>query len=335
MSGTPVLEVLRAGLLDTIQDAGRPDAARWGVPRGGAADPVALALANALVDNDPDAAAVEMTLAGPTLRVLAPTTVALAGAELGGRVEETGERLAAGTSLRVRPGWTLVLDGPAAHGARAYLAVPGGVAVAPVLGSRATALGAGFGGLDGRALRAGDVLRAASPGSPVPARWPASAAPTRGPVVLGVTPGPHAPDPADPRLVALAARAWRVGEASDRMGLRLDGPALPDAPGVAGAAGDLVSHGVRPGALQVPPGGRPIVLLADAQPTGGYPVLAVVIAADRPRLGQLRPGDEVRFEVVDREAAVARLRAQRLAFEAGVRHLREARGWDEQWHGAR
>lgn len=335
MSGTPVLEVLRAGLLDTIQDAGRPDAGRWGVPHGGAADPDALAIANALLDNGPHAAALEMTLAGPTLRVLAPTTVALAGAELGGRVEDTGERLAAGTSVRLRAGWTLVLDGPATGGARGYLAVPGGVAVAPVLGSRATDLGAGFGGMEGRALRVGDVLRAASPGSPVPARWLAGPPSPRGPALLRLTPGPHAPDPADPRLLAFAQGTWRVGEASDRMGLRLDGPGVPGTPGVAGTAGDLVSHGVRPGAVQVPPGGRPIVLLADAHPTGGYPVLAVVIAADRPRLGQLRPGEEVRFEVVDRAAAVAVLRTRRLALEAAVRHLREARGWDEQWHAAR
>lgn len=335
MRSSTVFEVIRAGLLDTVQDSGRPDAVRWGVPNGGAADPNSLAIANALLGNDQDAAAIEITLAGPTLRALTPTTVALAGADLGAHVAETGVRLSPGSSLQVRPGWTLVLDGPSTGDARTYLAVPGGLSVPAVLGSRSTALGAGFGGFGGRPLRAGDVLVAASAATPLPARWPGVRDASRGPALLRVTPGPHPDGPADPRLVALAATGWVVGAASDRMGVRLEGPAIPTAHGLAGVGGDLVSHGVRPGAVQVTPEGGPIVLLADAQPTGGYPVLAVVAAVDRPLLGQLRPGDVVQFVVVGRADATELLRARRAAFAAAVRLLREAQGWDELWHGAR
>lgn len=329
------LEVVRSGLLDSVQDGGRPDAATWGVPRGGAADPASLAIANALLGNDLDAAGIEITISGPTLRVLSPTTIALAGADFQAHVVEIGIRLTPGTSLRLRPGWALVIEGPPTSGARAYLAVPGGVLVPRVLGSRSTALGAGFGGLEGRALRAGDVIHAASGATPVPARWLSRLDVPSAPALVRITPGPHAIGAADPRLVSLAATTWIVGGASDRMGLRLDGPPLPTAAGRAGRSGDLVSHGVRPGAVQVTPAGGPIVLLADAQPTGGYPVPAVVAAADRPALGQLRPGDRVRFELVDRASATALLRAREAAFATALEQLREAQGWDDLWYSAR
>lgn len=320
----PVLEVVDAGLLTTIQDLGRPGLAALGVAPGGAADPLALAVANRVLGNARDAAALELTIAGPTLRILATTTIALAGADLAARVVETGERLAPGSALVVRAGWMLAFAGPPTRGIRAYLAVPGGFLVDDVLGSSATALGAGFGGLGGRALRAGDRLSSRRAGVVAPARWPGPVQPDSH--SIRILPGPHAARIGEAALANLVAGTWTVSPASDRVGLRLEGGALPGT-----ATGELASHGVTWGAIQVPPDGHPIVLLVDHQPTGGYPVVAVAITADRPRLGQLGPGSPIRFELVDGEAARAALLDQREQFAAAERHLAELAGWDELW----
>ena len=158
------LEVLEAGVLTSIQDAGRPDWTHLGVPIGGACDPWSRAVANLLIGNDAGAAAVEMTLVGATFEVRVPVTVGLAGADLGGIVRESGRPLAPGRTHRLEVGSTIAFpgsaDAAARSGARAYLALPGGIDVPLVLGSASTALGAGFGGIDGRRLGAGDVLRA-------------------------------------------------------------------------------------------------------------------------------------------------------------------------------
>jgi biotin-dependent carboxylase-like uncharacterized protein len=328
------LEVLDPGLLATVQDAGRPGLGALGITAGGAADPHALLVANALLGNAPGDAVIELTLAGASLLALRPVTIAVAGADLGARVRETRVRVAPGGTLDLREGQTLTVTGArggAARGCRAYLAVPGGIDVPVVLGSRATALGAGFGGFGGRALEVGDRLAAggATLERP-PAHWTGPIAdPGAGP--LRVLPGPAASGPGagtPDRAAGLAGRTWTVSPASDRIGLRLDGEALP-----AGSA-PLASHGVLAGAIQLPPDGRPIVLLADHQPTGGYPVIALVAAVDRLRLGQLAPGDAVAFEVVD-EAAARRLAATwRAAVGAGVEHLREAASWDALWRSA-
>ena len=280
----------------------------------------------------------EATLLGPTLRALVPVTVAVAGA-MAGRVAPTGERVAPGTSVTLAAGQELVLE-PTGDGARGYLAVPGGIDVPVVLGSRSTALGAGFGGFEGRALRAGDLIAAA--GAPdrggetttfvLPrAHWPRDAfpAPVGATAPLRVLPGPHADALGPDALASLVGQAWTIASASDRVGLRLDGAALS-----ASATGELASHGVITGTVQVPPDGRPIVLLVDHQPTGGYPVVAVVITADLARLGQLAPGAPVAFALttpVDAREALARADA---AFASSLAILREAAGWDELWHGA-
>jgi allophanate hydrolase subunit 2 len=219
-------------------------------------------------------------------------------------------------------------DGPhgPATGCRAYLAVPGGIDAAIVLGSRSTCLAAGFGGLDGRALRAGDAV-AAKPAArsgfnrpelvwpdPGDADWrgpiPATSATLR--VVVGPAPG----------LDTVAGMEWRVGSAADRVGVRLDGEPVPD-----GIGGEATTQGIPWGAIQVPADGRPIVLGADHQSTGGYRVVGVVISADLPALGQLRPGSPIRLEVVDRTAALAALRGRREALVAGTTALRDAVGW--------
>ena len=306
-----MLEVLGPGLHTTIQDGGRPDAAALGVPRSGAADPLALAAANILLGNSPDTAALELTVVGPELAVLVPRVVALAGADFQVKVPEDGRRLRPGTTHLLRAGSTLAF-GAARDGARGYLALVGGVDVPPALGSRSTAPVGGFGGLDGRPLEEGDRIRPAHPdmlglgGRSWPGPGPQSGVATHvGPRTVHIVDGPHLGEfPAD-ALELLLETAWTVTPRSDRMGVRLGGPPLPPAEGP-----EPASLGMTWGAVQVPAGGAPIILLADHPTVGGYRVIAVAASADRPVLGQLRAGDEVRFARID----VAR--ARRMAADA-------------------
>lgn len=323
------LEVIDGGLLTTVQDAGRAGWTHLGVPIGGACDQSSLAIANLLAGNPSGAAALEMTLVGGTYRATAELRVGLAGADLGGHVRETGRPLQPGRAHVLAAGSTIAFPGvaDARAGARAYIALAGGIDVPVVLGSRATAMASGFGGVAGRALRGGDIVRAARQ-EPAgerwpPAIWPAEASDPATDVAIRVIAGPRG------SVDDLVGRSWRVGAGSDRIGLRLEDepidpiglPALP-------------SFGVIPGAVQLPPDGMPIVLLADAQTTGGYPVIAVAIAADVPRLAQLRPGAEFRFEEVSIASATEALRGQAAAFERRARVLREVAGWDDAWQGA-
>jgi biotin-dependent carboxylase-like uncharacterized protein len=243
-----------------------------------------------------------------------------------------------GMERAIEPGATItlavgdVLELAPATGARGYLAVPGGIDVPVVLGSRSTVLGAGFGGLDGRALRPGDRLAAGDPDRLLPpAQWPGTAAPE--PVDAGhplrVVPCPHADELGHATLEGLRTTPWTVSPTSDRVGIRLDGPALDP-----GTATELASHGVTEGAVQLPPDGRPIVLLVDHQPTGGYPVVAVVISADRARLGQLAPGAAAHFEVATAGQARALLAADREAMDEALDHLHDTARGDGSRRGA-
>jgi antagonist of KipI len=341
-----MLEVLDPGLLSTVQDAGRPDWTHLGVPIGGACDRWSLAVANLLAGNEPGAAALEMTLVGPVLAVRETVVIGLVGADLGGIERTSGRRLEPGRTHRLEAGTTIAFPGnPSAgpSGARAYLALPGGLDVPAVLGSRSTSLAGAFGGLDGRPLRGGDVLAgattAAARGGRRTRQDGSDALVDRSwPLLDG---DPHLGDPQPPpiRLLRgpgdgvgvreLAGRVWRAAAGSDRVGIRLEGQPV-DARG----DGEMLSHGVVFGAVQVPPDGLPIVLLADHQTTGGYPVVAVVISADHPRLGQLRPGATASFVEVSPEDAVTALAHQRAALALGARMLREAAGWDELWRSA-
>jgi antagonist of KipI len=301
-----VLEVLQPGLLTTVQDGiGRPDLARLGVPRGGAADPDALAVANVLVGNDPAAAALEITMVGPELLVRGPCVIGLAGADLravaapAGGTDRDARALAWGRAHALAVGERLRFgNAEPGRGIRAYLALAGGIDVPEVLGSASTSLPGGFGGLDGRALRSGDILRPrarAVPAGPPPAGLVRRIAT---PAVVRVTPGPHGSSGLDAFLDA----TWTVSPTSNRVGLRLVGPPLPAPPG------RLVSLPMTWGAIQLPPDGQPIVLLVDGPTVGGYPVVAVVAAIDRSAVGQLGPADEVRFVVVsETEARAAEL----------------------------
>ncbi len=282
-----MIEVLEPGPLATVQDLGRPGLAVLGIGRAGAADPAALRLANRLVGNAEDAAGIEVTLGGLGLRAEGDVTVALAGAPC---PATAGSRpvapyapfhLAAGAALRL---------GAPTSGLRSYLALRGGVAVPAVLGSRSTDC---FAGLGHPPLRSGDrlLLGTATTGAPV-----VDLAPQPGPAaerVLRVLPGPRIDWLADGSFQALCAATWRVSVDADRVGIRLEGPALRRE-----RRAELPSEGLVAGAVQVPPDGRPTLLLVEHPVTGGYPVLAVVIGADIAVAAQARPGDSLHFSAV-------------------------------------
>lgn len=285
------IRVLAPGLLSTLQDGGRHGWRHLGVGCAGALDAFSHAVANRLVGNDADATTLEITLAGPRLRFDRAARIAICGAEIDAHadaVELPGWR-------RIDlPGRTTLAFGGCSRGARAYLAIAGGFAAPRVLGSAGTDLRGGFGGHDGRALAAGDVLTLADGDAMhvdalTIAPWWIDPTPDLDfarTTLVHVLPGRDALAPAD----ALFAREWRVAPASNRQGLRLLGGAL-----TLSSPREMVSEPIAPGTIQLPPDGRPIVLLADAQTHGGYPRIGHAIAVDHPRLAQLRPGDALRF----------------------------------------
>ncbi len=298
------MEVLKPGMFTTVQDAGRPGHRADGVPGGGAADTLALRLANLLVGNEQHAAGLECTLVGPELRFNRDTLVAWGGA--------TTAALPSWRPVPVRAGDALTI-GPLSRGCRGYLAIAGGVETPPQLGSRGTYVRGALGGFDGRALRVGDVVPVGAGCSRASTgQWhiderllPAYA----NPVTVRVVTGAHGADFEDWR-----GRAFTVSPQSDRMGARLVGTLPRLAP-----PRELVSSPVAPGTIQVPPDGQPIVLLADAQTIGGYPQVAHVISVDLPLVAQLRPGDTVRFT----EVTLAEARRLVLARERALGLLRE------------
>ncbi len=276
-------------------------------------DPLALTLANLLVGNRAEAAGLEVTALGPELVFGVEAAFAITGADLGATLD--GTRLAPGQAQRARAGQTLQF-GARAQGARAYLAVAGGLGRSARVfqGSAATDVGAGLGGLEGRPLRAGDVLE-------LEAQPPFQARAVRGewarwyqpPDAVRFIPEPGAWIPAEARE-GFEAGAFRISSRSNRVGYRLEGPTLPS-----GATSGLqLSEPVAPGTIQLPPDGHPIVLMADRQTTGGYPRLGHVIRADVPKLAQRWLGDTVRFRAVTLEEARQALREQQTWLEEAV-----------------
>lgn len=323
LSFRPALEVVQPGALTTIQDLGRPGHARLGLGEGGACDGQAVARANALAGNSPDAAVLEITLTGPELQALHPVTVALEGADLGCRID--GALVTPGLSWLMRAGSSMrfTQSGRAGRGLRAYLAVNGGIEVPRVLGSRSTYLPASLGGMDGRPLRAGDRLDTTgaerAPATYAGRFWLGGSSPgTQDGVSLRFVRF-HGPAALSSRaLSAFCSGAWEVTPMSDRVGVRLR---RLDGPNVQSASKEVTSFGVVRGAIQVPPDGNPVLLNADHQTTGGYPLAGVIIEADWPLLAQLTAGDAIRFvEVSCEEARTARNRA-RLEFERGLSSL--------------
>lgn len=277
--------VVRAGALTTVQDLGRPGHAHLGVPRSGALDQPAHRLANRLAGNPAECATLETTLNGCAVRTGAAVTVAVTGAPCPVRVD--GRPVAWGAPVRVPAG--AVLDvGPPSAGVRSYVAFAGGVAVPPVLGSRSRDLLSGLGPeplADGVPLPLGTPYGPSTGADAVP--WPA---PPAGELVLPLVAGPRDDWFADGTPAVLAGGGFRVSPASNRIGLRTEGPAL-----VRSRAGELPSEGMVLGAVQVPPDGHPVVFLADHPTTGGYPVVGVVPEPALAAAAQALPGTPVRF----------------------------------------
>ncbi|PWC34051.1 biotin-dependent carboxyltransferase family protein [Azospirillum sp. TSO35-2] len=315
---TAHLRIVAAGPSSTVQDRGRIGYQRYGVSVAGAADPLLHAAANALVGNPAAEGAVEFTLAGDSLTAEGgPVRVAVAA---DAALAVDGEPVPSWTSLRLRDGQTLTI-GPLRNGTRGYWAVEGGFALRPVLGSVATHVRSRLGGLDGGTLKAGDRLplrldRAADRGEQ---RLDPSLLPARGGTVR-VMLGPQQ-DYFTPRgIAAFLEEAFTVSHEADRMGCRLNGPAIEHARGF-----NITSDGIPLGAIQVPGTGRPIVLLADRQTTGGYPKIACVIGPDIGGFAQMRPGDPVRFRAVD-AAEAGRIGARHRAVLAGLPGLLRSAG---------
>lgn len=309
-----MIEILSTGAVNSVQDLGRPGFLDVGVGWSGAMDTPALAAANLLIGNAPNAAGIEVSLFPFRLRFLRDTVFAVTGADC---PITLGDRsLPSWWAETARAGETLTLGLPRG-GARAYFAFGGGVDVPEVLGSRATDLKSGFGGWQGRGLNRGDRLPLVK-GGPLPEGGIGidpkdlreGEAPTESPVVLRVLPSAEYLGFTDTALEAFFSTAWSVSNEANRMGYRLGGPELALTRKL-----ELFSHGIMPGTVQVPPSGQPIIQLAEANTCGGYPKIANVIEADLWRLAQAPVGATLRFALVDRQEAVAAIVRQRQALD--------------------
>lgn len=304
MNPPTLLHLIEPGLLTTVQDRGRYGYQRYGVPVSGAMDEFALRMANVLVGNDQGAAALEITVQGPTIEFLAPTWIAITGADLSATLDERTVSL--WQSVQVHAGSVLAFGDPR-DGMRAYLAVRGGIDVPIVMGSRSTYLKGRFGGLQGRALRKGDRLSTLplDRSDFVPKRLPKNyTAPLYGGSHrLRVITGPQQDAFDRGALSAFLGSRYKVSSQSDRMGYALDGPKIEHRDGA-----DIISDGNPPGAIQVPGDGVPRILLADRGTTGGYTKIATVITSDLSKLAQALPAHAIAFRQVSLQEAQDALR---------------------------
>ncbi len=299
------IQVIKPGVQSQLQDLGRFGFQDLGVPVCGAMDEWSHRVANLLVGNARDEATLEMVLMGPSLVFESATRVAVCGADLSPRLN--GEPVPMQRPFDVPAGGQLDF-GRRVSGLRAYLAVRGGFDVAPVMGSRSTYVRGGFGGFEGRALRKGDVLRVAGvQAAPVPlvdvgvAVDVAHHLPSNDPAavaVVRVIAGEHWAHFSAETQAVFTTASYKINAQSDRMGYRLDGPALVRLDAV-----ELISEAMGFGTIQVPSDGQPIVLMAERHSAGGYPKIAHVISVDQPVLAQLAPQQQVRFELVTLQAA--------------------------------
>lgn len=300
---TAALRVIAPGLMTTVQDLGRPGYQRLGVPISGALDPVGLHAANLLAGNPPGAGALEMALQGPTLAVEADSVrIALAGGtapiEIRDGEDASPRREGFLSSIRLQRG-QVVRIGALAGSSVAYLAVEGGFAISPVMGSQSTLTRAAIGGFEGRPLKAGDRLPLHRDSADERAEVMLPALDLQPPARIRVVLGPQDDHFTQAGIRTLLEGTYTVSPASDRMGMRLAGPALAHSE----KGYNIISDGIATGSIQVPGNGLPIILLADRQTTGGYPKVATVISADLPALGRMTPGSTIAFEAVTVEAA--------------------------------
>jgi biotin-dependent carboxylase-like uncharacterized protein len=309
------VRVLTPGMLTTVQDRGRWGWQRWGVPVAGPMDLCAHRLANAIVGNDPTASTLEITLSGPELEFEDERIGAVTGAEFDLTVDDRPQPL---NSPFVVPSGSSVRFVGRRRGARAYLAIGGGLAVEPILNSRATHLPSRMGGFDGRALRAGDRIPLGPRGQQLLRRASTVSFPLpEGNATVRVVPGPDLDRFAADALDAFQSDPYVVDSRSNRMGFHLKGRAVPRTGDV-----EMLSDATCCGAVQVPAAGRPILLMADRPTAGGYPIIATVVGADLRLAAQLAPGDSISFVATTLREAMAALIAQEqvlMAFESGER----------------
>jgi antagonist of KipI len=307
-----VIRILDAGPQTTVQDAGRTGQLRYGIPPSGPVDRVAFVLANRLVGNPDGAAALECTLIGPRFEAEADCAVAVTGADM--PVSVNGMEAPRWATLALRAGDVVKL-GPARAGVRGYVALAGGLDVPLVMGSRATYLRGRLGGLHGRALRKDDRLRALAAPMPRARRVDPRAIPDYGgEPTLRVVLGPQADRFTREGIGALLGSSYEMLPQSDRMGARLRGPRIAHTRGH-----DIISDGIALGSIQVPGDGQPIVLLVDRQSTGGYTKVATVCSFDIGRIGQVKPGQSVRFRAVTVDEAHRLLRDRNASLDGVIR----------------
>ena len=317
MAVIEILEILSPGILTSIQDLGRYGYGRYGVAPSGALDSYALRMANLLVGNRSHMAGLEAMLVGPAIRALADILVAVTGGDLQPRRNK--QPIAMWRSHILKKDDLLSFGSPLS-GFRAYVAVGGGINVAPVMGSRSTNLSSGFGGLQGRALQKNDILTSENHSQPVrsdtralnsawipvyPNNWS-----------LRVIWGPQDDHFSDESRGSFLRATYKMSSESDRTGIRMQGPVIPHKPDMQTS---IISEGVIAGSVQVPGDGKPIIILGETV-TGGYRKIATVISADLPLLGQIKPGDTVQFKAVSLEEA----RQALIAVEQKVRRFEES-----------
>ncbi len=310
------MEIIRPGLVSTIQDLGRFGYQASGFAPTGACDSLSMRRANALVGNDPGEAVLEMMLLGVTAKFRTACVIALTGADMTPKIN--GFAVENGAAIRIAAGDMLELSGTRG-GMCCYLAVSGGFDVPLDMGSRSTGMRFAVGGFKGRRLAAGDVLPLRAPVPDLPnfqCRRLITMPVFSKHVVLRAVAGPQDYMFSDSELKAFFSRPYSVTNATDRMGIRLEGePIIPK------NTSDIISDGTAFGAIQVPSGGQPIILMADRQTTGGYAKIATVITADLPRAAQMTPGSTVRFMRVTIDQAQDILAVEKMAFEEEYRLL--------------
>lgn len=313
------VKVVKPGMLTTVQDAGRKGYQQYGVTVSGVMDTYAFRMANWLVGNREGEAVLEITVLGPTLEINRDMVVAVTGGDLGPKLN--GSPMAQWTGVAVQAGDTISFSG-VKSGCRGIIAFSGGIQVPFLMGSRSTYTRGGIGGIEGRALRQGDVL---SIGQDTTAREkvlgrkgnPHSFLPITStePLVVRVVPGPQEEAFTEEGLAAFYNESYQVSTESDRMGCRLTGTAIAHNSGA-----DIISDGIAMGAIQVPGHGFPIVMMADRQTTGGYTKIANVITVDLPKMAQVKPGDHVRFQAVSVEEAQGLLLEEEAMFNKLVQN---------------
>jgi biotin-dependent carboxylase-like uncharacterized protein len=325
---TAALKVVRPGLFDTVQDKGRIGSLALGMPTAGAMDRIGLALANALAGNPAGIAGLEIGVMGPDLLVEADSVrIALAGSlspSLMERPDATPKPIEPDRSHLLKRGQVLRV-GMVEGSSTAYLAVAGGFARPPIMGSLPTYTRAAIGGLEGRKLQAGDSLPLKLDHAPTRDELRLAAPFDYGSGPIRIVWGPQDDYFSERGRATFTSSDYRASKEADRMGIRFEGPTIEHAIAADKGGADIISDGIGPGAIQVPGAGLPIVLLSDRQTVGGYTKIATVASVDLPRLGRLLPGQTVRFAAVTVEEAESLRREQEARLARAIADLQPAR----------